>query len=186
MVGFHACVHASLRIRLVTRILSTPRWFPFVSRIDDASRDTSSNGLEKTTHAFTPRFPIASRHGAIVHEARAPRAPRLSSPFLLLSLSFRFLHFFFFSPLIFPLPLFSLSFLLPSSSRLYPPRGHPFFLVIFHVFFLPSLFFLFCFAVGMERLVGWLVGCTYHEPLLQGYRCSVNYNKRTGCFECAQ
>lgn len=168
MVGFHACVHASLRIRLVTRILSTPRWFPFVSRIDDASRDTSSNGLEKTTHAFTPRFPIASRHGAIVHEARAPRAPRLSSPFLLLSLSFRFLHFFFFSPLIFPLPLFSLSFLLPSSSRLYPPRGLP----RYFPRFLSSFSFLSLLFCRWYGEVGWLVGWLVARTTSHCYRAT--------------
>lgn len=77
-----------------SRILSTPRWFPFVRQIDDASRDTSSNGLERTTHAFTPRVPIVLTSGGIVHEARAPSLlllplPRLSMPFLLRSLRTR-------------------------------------------------------------------------------------------------
>lgn len=62
-----------------SRILSTPRWFPFVRQIDDASRDTSSNGLEKTTHAFTPRVPIASPRW------HCPRGTSSASPFLAFS-----------------------------------------------------------------------------------------------------
>lgn len=56
---FQTQAHVSRGIRL--RILFTALWFPFVRQIDYASRDTSSNDLEKTRHTFTLRAPIASQ-----------------------------------------------------------------------------------------------------------------------------
>lgn len=78
-----------------SRILSTARRFPFVRQIDDASRDTSSNDLEKTTHAFTPRVPIEPRRWYCPRSSSSclafPFAPRPHRS-ILVTVLFRFRH----------------------------------------------------------------------------------------------